>query len=113
MSNYKNILNVQSAEYNKIYKSICKEKPSLSLKDKSSLTLKIMINNRGLNALDLFTIIERPYTKEFQYGMEVVALNDDIENGINGGEQNNIFWILKFLKLNCFLLVILTDLFHL
>lgn len=82
MSNYKNILNVQSVEYNKIYKSICKEKPSLSLKNKHSLTLKTMISNRGLNILDLFTIIEQPYTKEFQYGMEVVALNNDIEKGI-------------------------------
>ena len=64
MSNYKNILNVQSAEYNKIYKFICKEKPSLSLKDKNALTLKVMLNNRGLNVLDLYTLIEATMVKE-------------------------------------------------
>ena len=83
MPNYKNILNVQSAEYNSIYKSICKEKPSLSIKDKITLTLKTMLSHRNLNTLDLFTIIDRPFTKDFQYAMEVIAIHTDMEQGID------------------------------
>ena len=83
MSNYKNILNLPSAEYNKIYKTICKEKPFLSIKDKNALTLKTMLTRRDLNILDLYTIINKPFTKEFQYAMEVVAINTDMGLGID------------------------------
>lgn len=83
MSNYKNILNLQSAEYNSLYKLICKQKPSMSLKDKSSLALKYMLKNRNLNVFDLFTIFGKPFTKEYQYAMELVAMSTELELGIN------------------------------
>jgi len=82
MSNYKNILEVQTNEYNKIYKNICKNKPSMSIKNKSTLTLKTMLENRNLNIFDLCNIVNIPFTKEFQYGLEVVAINTDMEEGI-------------------------------
>ena len=82
MSNYKNILEVQTNEYNKSYKNICKDKPSMSIKNKSTLALKTMLENRNLNVFDLYSIVNIPFTKEFQYAMEVVAINTDIEEGI-------------------------------
>lgn len=82
MSNYKNILKVQTNEYNKIYKNICKDKPSMSIKDKKTLTLRSMVANRNLNVFDLYSIVNIPFTKEFQYAMEVVAINTDMEEGI-------------------------------
>ena len=82
MSNYKNILEVQTNEYNKIYKNICKDKPSMSIKDKKTLTLRSMVANRNLNVFDLYSIVNIPFTKEFQYAMEVVAINTDMEEGI-------------------------------
>ena len=83
MPNYKNILNLQSAEYNSLYKLICKQKPSMSLKDKSSLALKYMLKNRNLNVFDLFTIFGKPFTKEYQYAMELVAMSTELELGID------------------------------
>lgn len=82
MSLYKNILEIQFAEYNKTYKLIRKENPSLSLKDKNRLTLQQMLEHRNLNVWDLYNITEIPYKREFQYGMEVVAINTDMTEGI-------------------------------
>ena len=82
MSNYKNILEVQSYEYNRIYKNICRDKPSLSIKDKRVLTLRTMVANRNLNILDMCNIVNVPFTREFQYAMEVIAINTDMEEGI-------------------------------
>ena len=82
MSNYKNILESQTEEYNKMYKQVCKEKPYLSIKDKQTNALALMMKNRNLNMMNLFNIMNVSFTREFQYTMEVVAMSVDIDKGI-------------------------------
>ena len=80
---YRNILNIQMDEYNKIYKRIRKEYPSYSLDKKHNLTLVEMLGNRGLKSTDIYKAAMAPYTKEFAYTFEVVAVNYDIDYGID------------------------------
>lgn len=82
MSLYMNILESQTDEFNKIYKTICKEKPSLSIKDKQTSALAVMMKNRNLNVMNLYSIMNVAFNKEFQYTMEVVAMSTDIDEGI-------------------------------
>ena len=82
MSIYMNILESQTNEFNKSYKIICKEKPYLSIKDKKSSTLSVMMFQRNLNLMDLYNILNAPFTKEFQYALEVLAISVDIDKGI-------------------------------
>ena len=59
------------------------EENYLSIKDKTAIALKKMLIHRNLNEFDLFTIVDKPFTKEFQYAMEVVAMHVEIDQGIN------------------------------
>ena len=82
MSIYMNILESQTDEFNKSYKIICKEKPYLSIKDKKASTLAVMMFRRNLNLMDLYNILNVPFTKEFQYALEILAISVDIDKGI-------------------------------
>ena len=82
MPNYKNILESQTEEFNKMYRQVCKEKPHLSIKDKQTNALALMMKNRNLNIMNLFNIMDVSFTKEYQYTMEVVAMSVDVYNGI-------------------------------
>ena len=82
MSLYMNILESQTEEFNKMYKQVCKEKPHMSIKDKQTSALALMMKNRNLNVTNLFNIMNVSFNKEFQYTMEVVAMSVDIYNGI-------------------------------
>jgi len=79
---YRNILNVQMNEYNRIYKRMCKDHPSFSIERKQKLTLGEMLLNRGINTADLLTITTRPFTSAFNYCFEVVGVNYDMIIGI-------------------------------
>ena len=57
MSLYMNILESQTEEFNKMYKQICKENPHLSIKDKQTSALALMMKNRNLNISNLFNIM--------------------------------------------------------
>ena len=82
MSIYMNILESQTEEFNKMYKQICKEKPHLSIKDKQTSALALMMKNRNLNISNLFNIMNVSFNREFQYTMEVVAMSVDVYKGI-------------------------------
>jgi len=82
MSEFRNILELQTLEYNRLYKQACKIFPSYSIDKKRALALNEMMSNRKLDASVLTNLINIPFTREYQYALEVVALNDDMENGI-------------------------------
>ena len=82
MSLYMNILESQTEEFNKMYKQVCKEKPHMSIKDKQTSALVLMMKNRNLNIMNLFNIMDVSFTKEYQYTTEVVAMSIDVYEGI-------------------------------
>lgn len=85
MANYKNILNNNIFnEFNKLYKLVCKAKPFLSIEDKRSITFTYMMENRNLpmNTQDMVVTFNNPKTIEYQYMMELLALEAEIKFGI-------------------------------
>ena len=83
MPNYRNILNIQMEEYNKEYKQICREKPSMSLRDKSISVIKTMLERRNLQIFDMMSLALNPIIDlgRFTYSAEVYATYCELEEG--------------------------------
>ena len=82
---YKNILNIQTIEYNKIYKQICKLHPSYSLDVKKNMTLKYMFVHRGIDnaKLSIMAATGKAFNQhDFISELEIGAISHDINEGI-------------------------------
>ena len=80
---YKNILNIQMAEYNRRYREICRKNPSKSIDTKKAMALRDMCAARGLNVFTMADACAHPFFKEYQYVFEVTAVNMDLDSGID------------------------------
>lgn len=82
---YKNILSVQMAEYNKIYKAICRLYPSKSITEKQDMTFQKMLKMRGFSESEqVFGCMIKPFDncQAFQYLVEVALVRAEVQQGI-------------------------------
>lgn len=81
---YQNILQKQTAEFNKIYHEICKRSPSESISEKKRLTLRTMLLRR-CSPQDMFLTLQNPFenANKWQYLVEIIATTKEVINGIN------------------------------
>lgn len=81
---YKNILTKQISEFNDYYRTICKLKPGMSIKDKQAVCFSTMREVRQLSTSDLMNVAFDPtnYCLKLQYSQEVVLTKYEVEHGI-------------------------------
>ena len=82
---YKNILENETAEFNKCYKVVRKKFPADSIEEKQRKTLKGMLLMRCSNKEDIYLTFMNPFAnvKTWQHMVEILALTEEVKNGIN------------------------------
>ena len=82
---YKNILNVQTEQYNKLYRDINKVYPGLSKDEKKKKTILMMMSQRGIDMEIFANAFTNPFaeSEKAQYCAEILALTHDLQQGIN------------------------------
>ncbi len=83
---YKNILNKPTAEYNYIYKQICRAKPQLSISEKKHTAFSYMFIQRGIDMtkLSIMASTGRAFSqRDFISELEIGAVSKDIDEGID------------------------------
>lgn len=82
---YKNILSVQMAQYNKIYKAICKSYPAKSIKDKQDRAFIELLKLRGISESEqILETLVKPFEdcQTYQYIVEVALVKKEVQEGI-------------------------------
>lgn len=80
---YKNILGLQIKEFNELYKFINKKVPGLSITEKQGFAFRGMLEKRGLSDWKKYSRLDGEIDKQFQYFMEVFAVELDIDGHLD------------------------------
>ena len=82
---YKNILENEMAEFNKLYKLVCKRCPSESIVEKQKMTLSGMLLMRCPHKEDITRTMMNPFenSKTWQRMVEIIAVTEEVKNGVN------------------------------
>lgn len=80
---YKNILDVQTKEFNANYRETNRQAPFLSVAEKQRHAYVMMIKNRGLDESDFEKVTWNPmkYSVKFQYKIECAAIYTELFEG--------------------------------
>lgn len=82
---FKNILEKEIAEYNLIYKKVCKRCPSDSIKEKQRTSVSVMLYARCPRKEMILQTLMNPFenSSTWQHMVEIIAVTEEIKNGVN------------------------------
>ena len=86
---YKNILENEIAEFNKLYKLVCKRCPSESIVEKQKMTLSGMLLMRCPQKDDITRTMMNPFenSKTWQRMVEIIAVTEELSSLLRVGES--------------------------